>query len=418
MNRTLLFLLVALFVIAVDFYAYQGLKVAIAPFSPLAQKISKGIFWGLSIVTILGFLLFDTLSQTPAARPALTFIMTIGMANILGKILFAVWLIIDDLIRLGKVIWQRLNPVDHSSSSESTISRNEFLTRAGAITAALPVIGMTWGIVSGAHDYRIIRRTLSIPNLTSEFEGFTITHLSDIHTGSFWSKKAVAKGIQMVKELNSDAIFFTGDLVNNMATELDGWEELFSSITAKHGVFSVLGNHDYGDYVAWETDQAKKDNLNSLLQRQRDMGWDVLLDENRQIKIGDQAIDVVGIQNWGAKGRFPKYGSMEKAVLGLEKNTVKLLLSHDPSHWKAEVLKDYPQIDAMFSGHTHGFQFGIEVGSAKWSPVKYFYPEWADLYTEKDQLLYVNRGFGYIGYPGRLGILPEITVHTLVRSNP
>ena len=306
MNRTLLFLLVALFVIAVDFYAYQGLKVAIAPFSPLAQKISKGIFWGLSIVTILGFLLFDTLSQTPAARPALTFIMTIGMANILGKILFAVWLIIDDLIRLGKVIWQRLNPVDHSSSSESTISRNEFLTRAGAITAALPVIGMTWGIVSGAHDYRIIRRTLSIPNLPSEFEGFTITHLSDIHTGSFWSKKAVAKGIQMVKELNSDAVFFTGDLVNNMATELDGWEELFSSISAKHGVFSVLGNHDYGDYVAWETDQAKKDNLNSLVQRQRDMGWDVLLDENRQIKIGDQAIDVVGIQNWGAKGRFPK----------------------------------------------------------------------------------------------------------------
>ena len=375
MNRTLLFLLVALFVIAVDFYAYQGLKVAIAPFSPLAQKISKGIFWGLSIVTILGFLLFDTLSQTPAARPALTFIMTIGMANILGKILFAVWLIIDDLIRLGKVIWQRLNPVDHSSSSESTISRNEFLTRAGAITAALPVIGMTWGIVSGAHDYRIIRRTLSIPNLPSEFEGFTITHLSDIHTGSFWSKKAVAKGIQMVKELNSDAVFFTGDLVNNMATELDGWEELFSSISAKHGVFSVLGNHDYGDYVAWETDQAKKDNLNSLVQRQRDMGWDVLLDENRQIKIGDQAIDVVGIQNWGAKGRFPKYGSMEKAVIGLEKNTVKLLLSHDPSHWKAEVLKDYPQIDAMFSGHTHGFQFGIEVGSAKWSPVKYFYPE-------------------------------------------
>jgi len=188
---------------------------------------------------------------------------------------------------------------------------------------------------------------------------------------------------------------------------------LFSKLKAESGVYSVLGNHDYGDYVQWPNAEAKQKNLYNLITAQRQMGWDLLINENRNIELGSDSISIVGIENWGAKGRFPKYGDMQKALIGTENSAVKLLLSHDPSHWREEVIPKYKDVNMMFAGHTHGMQFGIEVGSVKWSPVKYFYPEWADLYTEKDQLLYVNRGFGYIGYPGRFGILPEITVITL-----
>ncbi len=189
---------------------------------------------------------------------------------------------------------------------------------------------------------------------------------------------------------------------------------MFSKLSAKHGVYSVLGNHDYGDYVPWNSEQDKVDNLQQLISTQKQMGWRVLLDEHVVLNHNGSELAVIGIQNWGARGRFPKYGDLSKAASGLDPKMPQLLLSHDPSHWRAQVLAEFPNINATFSGHTHGFQFGIEVGSVKWSPVKYFYPEWADLYNDGDQFLYVNRGFGYIGYPGRLGIRPEITQISLV----
>jgi predicted MPP superfamily phosphohydrolase len=332
----------------------------------------------------------------------------------IGKLLFAIWLLIDDVRRSLQFVWTSINPESGLESVKNGgISRSEFISQAGAVTAALPIIGMGWGVLSGAHDYRVLRRTVNLPDLPKSFDGFTITQISDIHAGSFWNKKAVARGVEMINAENSDIIFFTGDLVNNKAEELNDWKSLFSTLEAKHGVKSVLGNHDYGDYVIWSSPEEKKNNLQSLMDIQKEMGWDLLIDEHRKITIGEDSIAVLGIQNWGAKGRFPKYGDLSKANEGLDPGLTKLLLSHDPSHWKDQVLPDFSDIDLMFSGHTHGFQFGIEVGSIKWSPVKYFYPEWADLYSEGRQHLYVNRGFGYLGYPGRMGILPEITVITL-----
>ena len=401
--------------LAIEYYSYQGLKVAVGSTSDAFQRVSKFLFFALSTITFTGFILFEPLSKNAATRSFLTFFMTIGIANILGKILFAIWLLIDDLIRLARLIWAKLNPQVEVVQKDG-ISRIEFLTQAGAVSAALPLLGMGWGVVSGAHDYRVLKRTIELSNLPEAFDGLTITQISDIHSGSFWNRNAVERGIALVNEQKSDLIFFTGDLVNNVTSELDGWTDLFGSLRADLGVYSVLGNHDYGDYVQWESDSAKRKNLTDLIETQKRMGWDLLMDENRTISKGDDQISIVGIQNWGAKGRFPKYGDLEKAMQGTAKSSIKLLLSHDPSHWKEQVLPEFKDVDIMFSGHTHGFQFGIEVGQLKWSPVKYFYPEWADLYTKGAQHLYVNRGFGYLGYPGRLGILPEITVITLRRS--
>lgn len=400
----------------VDIYAYGGLKVAISSLPISVQKALKILFWSLSVVTYLAFILFEPLSQNPATRKFLMIFATIGVANVIGKILFALWLIIDDVIRLFRWIASRSNEANSASSEGNKISRLKFLTVAGAATAAVPLLTMGWGVVSGAHDYTVKRRTLRLKNLPKSFEGFKILQISDIHTGSFWSKDAVKKGIEMINAQNADIVLFTGDLVNNISDELDDWIDVFGAIKAKQGVYSILGNHDYGDYHSWPNEAAKKANLDRLKSMQRQMGWDLLLDENRIIRKGEDEIALIGIENWGAKGRFPKYGDLSKAVKGTENVPVKLLMSHDPSHWRAQVIPEFPQIDVTFSGHTHGMQFGIEVGSVKWSPVKYFYPEWADLYTEGNQMLYVNRGFGYIGYPGRFGILPEITVFNMERA--
>jgi hypothetical protein len=224
------------------------------------------------------------------------------------------------------------------------------------------------------------------------------------------------RGIEMIKEEAADLILFTGDLVNNKASEMDNWKDLFGQLSAPLGVYSTMGNHDYGDYVRWESEEEKAKNLEDFYGIHKEMGWDLLNNENRKIEVDGATLNLMGVENWSAKGRFPKYGNLERARQGLNEKDPTILLSHDPSHWKAEVLEKYPWIDLTLSGHTHGMQYGVEIPGFKWSPVQYFYKEWAGLYQEGRQKLYVNRGFGYIGYPGRFGILPEISVFTLERE--
>src|SRR5690606_11048957 len=251
-------------------------------------------------------------------------------------------------------------------------------------------------------------------NLPKAFHGLKLAQISDMHTGSFYNKKAVLGGIEMILGEKPDMIFFTGDLVNNVAGELRNYQDIFSKLKADLGVYSVLGNHGYGDYYyGREPSAAKTKNLQDMIQSQKVMGWDLLLDENRAIKVGNEEISIVGVANWGTR-RFPKKGDLKKALQGTEDISVKLLLSHDPSHWRAQVLDT--NVDAMFAGHTHGMQFGVRGEELQWSPAKYIYNEWAGLYTEKQKHLYVNVGFGFLGYPGRVGILPEITVFELVTS--
>jgi predicted MPP superfamily phosphohydrolase len=293
------------------------------------------------------------------------------------------------------------------------IKRSDFLLKAGIVAAALPISSLSFGIISGAYDYKIVRQKLYLANLPKAFDGMTLGQISDIHSGSFYDRKAVLGGVEMLMKEKPDLVFFTGDMVNNIASEMREYQDIFSKIKAPLGVYSVLGNHDYGDYFFGRgPSAAKAKSLSDLKQTHKNMGWNLLLNEHRSIKIGGEEIGILGIENWGA-GRFAKYGRMDLTVQNTDHFPVKLLLSHDPSHWRAQVLESYPQIDAMFSGHTHGMQFGVRTKEFQWSPIEYIYKEWAGLYHEKNQQLYVNVGYGFLGYPGRVGILPEITIFEL-----
>ena len=255
---------------------------------------------------------------------------------------------------------------------------------------------------------------MTFNNLPPAFKGLKIVQISDIHSGSFDNRKAVEKGVQKILDLKPDLILFTGDLINDRATEMMGYEDVFSRLKAPMGVFSTLGNHDYGDYVNWPTEEARNQNIEDLKKLQADMGWRLLMNEHVVLEKDGQEIALIGIENWSAKARFPKHGKMWEAYPGAEKYPFKILMSHDPSHWDAEVRPKYGDIDLTLAGHTHGMQFGVEIPGFRWSPVKYVYDEWMGLYEKGKQKLYVNRGYGFIGYPGRVGILPEITLIELV----
>jgi predicted MPP superfamily phosphohydrolase len=264
------------------------------------------------------------------------------------------------------------------------------------------------------YKYQLLHKKVAIKNLPAAFKGFKIIHISDIHSGSLKERDAVQKGIDLIQKQGADLILFTGDLVNDKATEMQDWTPIFGQLSASKGVFSTLGNHDYGDYVQWPSKEAKIANLEALKAVHASMGWTLLMNEHVTIEKGGAKIKLVGIENWGAKARFPKYGQLNKALDGVDPKDVIILMSHDPSHWEAQVIPEFPQVDLMLSGHTHGMQFGLENPYFKWSPVQWVYKQWAGLYQQGDQKLYVNRGFGFLGYPGRVGIMPEITLLELV----
>ena len=345
-----------------------------------------------------------------------TAIITLFFINFLSKIFALVFLLLDDGLNFfSKLIGKRQDKPINDSLDEKKISRSQFLTKTALISATLPFIGAGFGIVSGVHDYRVRRRVVSLPNLPREFDGIRIAQISDIHSGSFFNKTAVQGGIDILLGEKADIIFFTGDLVNDETAELKDYYDVFKKVKAPMGVFSTLGNHDYGDYKSWPSMTAKHQNLLDMHQAHKELGWDLLLNENRVIEENGEKLAIIGVENWGG-GRFAKYGKLDKAYKGSEEATAKLLLSHDPSHWDAQVRPNFNDIDLTFAGHTHGFQFGIEIGNFKWSPSQYMYKQWADLYTEGNQHLYVNRGFGFLGFPGRVGITPEITIITLKKE--
>jgi predicted MPP superfamily phosphohydrolase len=263
---------------------------------------------------------------------------------------------------------------------------------------------------SNKYNYRIRRVKIRFANLPAAFRGLKIVQVSDIHSGSLDNPRKVARGVEMILAEKADMIFFTGDLVNDRTEEMDAYQELFSRLQAPMGVYSILGNHDYGDYTHWPSPQAKAANLQRLKDLQAAMGWKMLNNAHTVLERNGQRIGLIGVENWSAKAHFPRYGDLEKATAGMEEVPFKILLSHDPSHWDARVRPDHPDIDLMLAGHTHGMQFGVEIPGFKWSPIQYAYPEWAGLYRQGKQYLYVNRGYGFLGYPGRVGILPEITV--------
>jgi predicted MPP superfamily phosphohydrolase len=417
----LIFNAIILFVL--DFYIFFALRSTNIFFAK--KKWFTYLWWGYSIALFIGLFISFKYNIPLAYR---SIILVAFFLTAISKFIYAFILLLDDLRRGG--VWitrlftrkptsnikKRIEELEQPLPEVPTkgITRSEFLMKSGIVVASLPIFPLSWGIISGAYDYQVRHQKLVLPNLPKAFHGLKLAQISDMHTGSFYNKKAVLGGIEMLLGEKPDMIFFTGDLVNNVATELRNYQDIFAKLRADLGVYSVLGNHDYGDYYyGREPSAAKSKNLQDMIQSHKVMGWDLLLDENRTIKIGNEEISVVGVENWGT-GRFPKKGDLSKALQGTEDKAVKLLLSHDPSHWRAQVLDT--QVDAMFAGHTHGMQFGVRGEEFQWSPAKYIYNEWAGLYTEQQKHLYVNVGFGFLGYPGRVGILPEITVFELASS--
>ncbi|MER3463424.1 MAG: metallophosphatase, partial [Chitinophagaceae bacterium] len=338
------------------------------------------------------------------------FAVIIGL--FLAKLIACIFFLIDDIRRgiqwlVGKLYFSQTEGEGMNESDR--MSRSLFLSWLGLAVGGGLFGSLFYGF-SNKYNYAIKRRKLSFENLPEAFKGLKIVQISDVHSGSFTDKTGVQKGIDLILKQNPDLILFTGDLVNNRADEMEDYIDVFSQLKAPMGVYSILGNHDYGDYEKWPSLEAKRENLDRLKAIHGHMGWRLLLDEHVPLEKNGQEIGLIGIQNWSALKRFPKYGDLSKAYVGAEKYPFKILMSHDPTHWDAEVRPKFPDIDLMLAGHTHGMQFGVEIPGFRWSPVQYVYRQWADLYKEGSQMLYVNRGYGFIGYPGRVGILPEITV--------
>lgn len=419
LNRLLFLLLIIGLLVVVDWYVLVVIRHWNQSSPSIFRKSVLIVASVLSIGSLVSILLLFLLpSHSTIMR---NFLLTVIITNLLVKLLMGIFLLIDDIIRLGKWVVSQFNgnkgtAVQADPGKQPTIPRSEFLVKAAVVAGSIPLVGITYGILSGAHDYRVRRVKLALKNLPKSFDGLRIAQISDIHSGSFFNKTAVKGGVEMLLREKPDVVFFTGDLVNNEADEVQDYLDVFNKVKAPLGVFSILGNHDYGDYKSWDSAQAKRQNLENLKKAHQLLGWDLLLDEHRTLRQGNDEIAIIGNQNWGTK--FQKYGSLEKAYQGTRDFPVKLLLSHDPTHWDAQVRPQFPDIDVMFAGHTHGAQFGIETGNFRWSPVQYVYKQWADLHQHptaqgNTQYLYVNRGYGYIGFPGRVGILPEITVFEL-----
>jgi len=410
--RLLILSLLSLLILLLDFYCYKAIISVFKKWSANTKKGFAIIWWSINILLIIGVFAAIFLNLFLTARAIILvafFLLTVG------KVFMLPFLLIDDLRRLFIKITNNKKSVKQPIAGEP-ISRSSFLVKAGLVTAAVPLSSLSWGIISGAYDYQVRHVKLILPNLPKAFDGIRMGQISDIHSGSFYNKTAVKGGVEMLLKEKPDFVFFTGDLVNNLTNEVKDYQDIFAKVKAPLGVYSTLGNHDYGDYYfGRESSPAKVKNLQDMIKVHQIMGYDLLMNENRRLKVDGEEIGILGIENWGM-GRFPKYGKMEQAVKNTEDLPVKLLLSHDPSHWRGEVLEKYPDIDAMFSGHTHGMQFGVRLKEMQWSPVQYIYKEWAGLYKENHQQLYVNVGYGFLGYPGRVGVLPEITIFELKRA--
>jgi len=417
--RTLI-LLVVLFII--DFYVFQGVKLLTRNATPQTSRIIAIAFWSITVfcfsVIITGFFI-DWHTWPKSIR---TYSFAFIFVTYFSKLFFVLFLLIDDIFRLFRLVtgWITSKPAiaatEEAMQSRTGITRSSFLIKMGTVIAALPFTALLYGMIKGKYDYQVRNIKLAFNTLPGAFKGFRVVQISDIHTGSFMDKAPLEKAVKLINDLKPDVIFFTGDLVNDMSTELVPYKEILAGLKAPHGVFSILGNHDYGDYYQWPSKEEKIANLENLIASHKELGWDLLLDEHRKIIKDGESISVIGVQNWSARMNFRRYGDLNKALENITYSPVNILLSHDPSHWKAEVAGKIPAIDLTLAGHTHGFQFGIEIPGFRWSPVQYVYHEWAGLYSENQQHLYVNRGLGFLGYPGRVGILPEITLFEFNQS--
>lgn len=408
MIRLVIFILI---IGVIDYYTFQSLK-----------TVFKGNWWFIwywvFTIAVLGNFVFQIFTFDRSNGIPFRFSVALSLIVLfyVPKLIIGITLLGEDLFRLSSYVF---NNHLKSPSSETTFSygRRKFISQIALGLAAIPFTSILYGITKGKYNFKVLNYTLHFEGLPDAFDGYKLTQISDIHSGSFDNVKKVEYAIDLINEQESDVILFTGDMVNNKAEEMVPYVDVFKKLSAKDGLYSVLGNHDYGDYVRWDSEKDKEQNLEDLKTIQKDIGFNLLLNENQFIEKGNDRIALIGVENWG-KGGFKTAGDLKKASELVNSEDFKVLLSHDPSHWDAEVVNDAYHYHLTLSGHTHGMQFGIEIpGWFKWSPVKWRYKQWAGIYQQLGQYINVNRGFGYLAFPGRVGIWPEITVITLKKGS-
>lgn len=393
-------ILIGIFIIyfLLTFYASRSLKTLKVP------RWVEWLFWLITIGVVI-HLLYHWFCRGKVVWSAPQQYAVAGLLTWLIICLFVTLpLLLEDITRLIKAIFRK------PTNAPRIPSRRKFVSTLGWGLAVIPFASILYSIFKGKYNYKVWKYTLYFDNLPKAFDGYRITQISDIHCGSFDNYEKIRYGVELINSQKSDVILFTGDLVNNLANEVHNWKSLFATLQAPDGVFSIMGNHDYGDYSSWETPEAKQQNLEHLFQLQKQMGWQLLLNEHCYLERNGEKIALIGVENWG-HGRFSKYGDLNKAMEGVNTEDFKILMSHDPTHWQEVVLPENKDIQLTLSGHTHGMQCGIEIpGWLKWSPSQYIYKYWGGMYEEDGKYLNVNRGFGYHAFPGRLGVWPEITV--------
>ncbi|TSD67486.1 metallophosphoesterase [Inquilinus sp. KBS0705] len=403
------FLVIAAITLLMDWYVFNGLRTLTHDMQSRPWRLI--ILWGFLLisvgVTVVFLLGFGSFSTARGMTPFHEWMLSLLLTFFVTKLVFVIVLSIGDLGRFIYGIGSNV-ATKRPEGQPFFPERRKFITEIAILLAAIPFSGFFYAMFRGKYDYKVHRHTIYFDELPDAFDGFTITQLSDIHSGSFDNVDAMQRGIDLAKAQKSDLFVFTGDLVNNAAWEIEQYIGRFSQIKAPYGQFSILGNHDYGDYIQWDSAQQKAANLAQLKKHHADLGYRLLLNENVEIEKGGQKIALIGVENWG-KG-FIQLGDLDKAMRGVDKNAFKVLLSHDPTHWEEKVRYNPIDIHLTLSGHTHGAQFGIEAAGMRWSPVKYRYVDWAGLVKQYNRHLYVNRGFGFLAFSGRLGIWPEITV--------
>lgn len=406
-------------ILAIDFYAYRGVKKLTSNYSQKIKRIVFYLFWLIPATLISGLVLFSIINRTIDPANVLVYFHYISGTFILfyiPKLVFIIFNLIDDLIQLSKRFYKKIRRTAEAGNKQGEpISRKQFLTRTGIVIAGLPFISIAYGIKWGKFNYTTRNFSLSFKNLPASFDGLRIVQISDFHMGSFLNSiDEVEVAVELINDQNADLLLFTGDFVNNLSSEMDKFIHILNKLTSRSGKYSILGNHDYGEYVPWNSIEDKRNNLDRLVKIQEDLGFKMLINESDKVVIDEEEIELVGVENWGLPP-FPQYGDLDKALSNTNPDSFKILMSHDPTHWDEQVL-DKTNIDLTLSGHTHGAQFGIEIPGWRWSPVNMRYKRWGGLYTEGKQSLYVNTGIGFIGFPGRVGMPPEITVIELKKT--
>jgi predicted MPP superfamily phosphohydrolase len=409
----------SIFIILTDLYTFRGVS-RLTQTLPAQQRLFITLlFWGITLFALLWMtwiaVSFKKFTYQETYR-SISFFFGFFMIFFIPKLFFNTFQLVNDIAVLFAKITGFLFPSNETvTSGVHKISRSEFLLQAGLIIASIPFFSIIWGIWKGRYNFKVTNLALSFPNLPAAFEGVKILQISDFHIGSFdGSPDMVEKAIELINKQNADYILFTGDMVNNIASEAEAFVPILAKMKAKSGMYSILGNHDYGEYFQWPSKELHRKNMEDLFTHHKNMGFSLLRNEAVRLKKDGEEIALIGIENWGLPP-FPQYGDLEKSLNPVKDVPFKILMSHDPSHWDAQVIKK-TDIDLTLSGHTHGMQFAIRIPGWRWSPVKMKYPRWGGLYTEGKQNLYVNIGIGYIAFPGRVGTPPEITVIELKRG--